>query len=209
MNRPFAVTLLAIVAGIAGIIAVIDVLRYLEFAFSPLRFIGAPIFGAILAGIVALVGSSDGMPVLGGINVVVWQNQGEEILNSLRGLRNAGIFGGVLAVSVLFFFLRRIKTTLIVAVAIPFYDKLMPLLGFDLEQRIGEALGRETRAVGANVIGAPCLNLLRHPAWGRAQETYSEDPYHLGEMGVSLTQGVQAHNVMACLKHYAVNNIDG
>ena len=55
MNRPFAVTLLAIVAVIAGIVAVIDVLRYLEFAFSPLRFIGAPILGAILAGIVALI----------------------------------------------------------------------------------------------------------------------------------------------------------
>ncbi|HXV74953.1 MAG TPA: efflux RND transporter permease subunit, partial [Candidatus Polarisedimenticolaceae bacterium] len=59
-------------------------------------------------------------PELGGINLVVWQNQGEEIRNSLRGLRNAGIFGGLLAVGVLYFFLRRLKTTLIVAVAIPF-----------------------------------------------------------------------------------------
>jgi len=59
-------------------------------------------------------------PELGGIHVVVWQNQGEEILNSLRGLRNAGIFGGLLAVAVLYFFLRRVGTTLIVAVAIPF-----------------------------------------------------------------------------------------
>jgi HAE1 family hydrophobic/amphiphilic exporter-1 len=59
-------------------------------------------------------------PELGGINLVVWQNQGEEILNSLRGLRNAGMFGGLLAVAVLYFFLRRVKTTLIVAVAIPF-----------------------------------------------------------------------------------------
>jgi HAE1 family hydrophobic/amphiphilic exporter-1 len=59
-------------------------------------------------------------PELGGIDLVVWQNQGEEILNSLHGLRNAGIFGGLLAVGVLYFFLRRIRTTLIVAVAIPF-----------------------------------------------------------------------------------------
>jgi HAE1 family hydrophobic/amphiphilic exporter-1 len=59
-------------------------------------------------------------PELGGINLVVWFNQGEEILNSLRGLRNAGMFGGLLAVFVLYFFLRRIGTTLIVAVAIPF-----------------------------------------------------------------------------------------
>jgi HAE1 family hydrophobic/amphiphilic exporter-1 len=59
-------------------------------------------------------------PELGGINLVVWFNQGEEILNSLRGLRNAGMFGGLLAVGVLYFFLRRMRTTLIVAVAIPF-----------------------------------------------------------------------------------------
>jgi HAE1 family hydrophobic/amphiphilic exporter-1 len=59
-------------------------------------------------------------PELGGINLVVWFNQGEEILNSLRGLRNAGMFGGLLAIFVLYFFLRRMGTTLIVAVAIPF-----------------------------------------------------------------------------------------
>jgi HAE1 family hydrophobic/amphiphilic exporter-1 len=59
-------------------------------------------------------------PELGGINLVVWFNQGEEILNSLRGLRNAGMFGGLLAICVLYFFLRRLGTTLIVAVAIPF-----------------------------------------------------------------------------------------
>jgi HAE1 family hydrophobic/amphiphilic exporter-1 len=59
-------------------------------------------------------------PELGGINLVVWFNQSEEILNSLRGLRNAGMFGGLLAIVVLYFFLRRMGTTLIVAVAIPF-----------------------------------------------------------------------------------------
>ena len=57
-------------------------------------------------------------PELLGINVLVWMNQGEEIRGSLRGLRNAGIFGGLLAILVLFLFLRRISTTLIVAVAI-------------------------------------------------------------------------------------------
>lgn len=46
------------------------------------------------------------------------------------------------------------------------------------------------------MIGAVCINLLRHPAWGRAQESYGEDSYHLGEMGVALTHGIQKH-VMA------------
>jgi beta-glucosidase len=77
-----------------------------------------------------------------------------------------------------------------------------------LEKRVGDAIGKEARAQGANFFGGVCVNLLRHPAWGRAQETYGEDPYHVGEMGKNLAQGVQAHNVMACVKHYAVNNIE-
>lgn len=77
-----------------------------------------------------------------------------------------------------------------------------------LEKRVGDVIGQEARAQGANFFGGVCVNLLRHPAWGRAQETYGEDPYHVGEMGTVLAQGVQEHNVMACVKHYAVNNIE-
>lgn len=77
----------------------------------------------------------------------------------------------------------------------------------DLEERIGDAIGRELRAVGATLFGGVCINLLRHPAWGRAQETYGEDPHHLGEMGAALTRGVQRH-VMACVKHFACNSIE-
>jgi beta-glucosidase len=60
----------------------------------------------------------------------------------------------------------------------------------ELEERISEAIGKELRAQGGNCFGGVCVNLLRHPAWGRAQETYSGDPYHVGEMGASLTRGV-------------------
>jgi beta-glucosidase len=77
-----------------------------------------------------------------------------------------------------------------------------------LEQRVGEAMGRELRAIGANYSGAVCVNLLRHPGWGRAQETYGEDPHHLGVMGVALTRGIQSQNVMACVKHFALNSIE-
>jgi beta-glucosidase len=77
-----------------------------------------------------------------------------------------------------------------------------------LEKRIGDVIGKEARAQGANYFGGVCINLLRHPAWGRSQETYGEDPFLVGEMGKALTQGVQAHNVIACAKHYAVNNIE-
>lgn len=78
----------------------------------------------------------------------------------------------------------------------------------DLERRIGDVIGKECRAQGANYFAGVCINLLRHPAWGRAQETYGEDPYLLGEMGKCLTESVQDHNIMACIKHYAVNNIE-
>jgi beta-glucosidase len=77
----------------------------------------------------------------------------------------------------------------------------------ELEQRIGDAIGVEARAQGANFFGGVCINLLRHPAWGRAQETYGEDPHHLGEMGAALVRGVQRH-IMACVKHYACNSIE-
>jgi beta-glucosidase len=57
----------------------------------------------------------------------------------------------------------------------------------DLEERIGDVIGRELRAQGGTLFGGVCINLLRHPAWGRAQESYGEDPYLLGEMGAALT----------------------
>ncbi|NBU38027.1 MAG: family 3 glycosyl hydrolase [Actinobacteria bacterium] len=77
----------------------------------------------------------------------------------------------------------------------------------DLEERIGDAIGRELRVVGADLYGGVCVNLLRHPAWGRAQETYGEDPHHVGELGAALTRGVQRH-VMATVKHFALNSME-
>jgi beta-glucosidase len=77
----------------------------------------------------------------------------------------------------------------------------------DLGERIGDAIGRELRALGGNHFGGVCINLLRHPAWGRAQETYGEDTHHLGAFGAALIRGVQRH-VMACAKHYALNSME-
>lgn len=77
----------------------------------------------------------------------------------------------------------------------------------ELEERIGDAIGAEVAAQGGNFFAGVCINLLRHPAWGRAQETYGEDPVLLGEMGSALTRGVQRH-VMACVKHYALNSME-
>jgi beta-glucosidase len=78
----------------------------------------------------------------------------------------------------------------------------------ELERRIGDAIGRELRAHGGNLFGGVCINLLRHPAWGRAQETYGEDPFLLGEMGAALVRGVQRHNIIATPKHFACNSME-
>ena len=78
----------------------------------------------------------------------------------------------------------------------------------DLEYRIGAVMGIEARAQGCTLSGAVCINLLRHPAWGRAQETYGEDSFHLGAMGSALGNGIQAHNVCATVKHYALNSME-
>ncbi|MGV8858215.1 beta-glucosidase [Rhodoglobus sp.] len=76
-----------------------------------------------------------------------------------------------------------------------------------LEERVGVVIGAETRARGANYSASVCVNLLRHPAWGRAQECYGEDPVLVGQMGSALTRGVRVHT-MACVKHFALNSME-
>src|SRR5690606_6380138 len=77
----------------------------------------------------------------------------------------------------------------------------------DLVYRLGEAMGDETLASRNNVLLAPCMNLLRHPFWGRAQETFGEDTFHLGRIATAYTRGLQQY-VSGCAKHYLANNIE-
>jgi HAE1 family hydrophobic/amphiphilic exporter-1 len=59
-------------------------------------------------------------PALKGVDVVLFWDQSEQIMGSLRALRSAGIIGAILAIFVLFFFLRSIRSTLVISLAIPF-----------------------------------------------------------------------------------------
>jgi beta-glucosidase len=77
----------------------------------------------------------------------------------------------------------------------------------DVERRVGAAIAAETRGLGHNFLLAPTINTLRHPGWGRGQETYGEDPWFLGRMGIASVLGIQEH-VPACVKHFAGNNIE-
>ena len=76
----------------------------------------------------------------------------------------------------------------------------------DLEERVGNVIGIELRVHKNNFYGGVCINQLYHPRGGRAQNSYGEDTYLLGEMGSALVRGIQKHKIMACAKHYAVNN---
>lgn len=57
---------------------------------------------------------------------------------------------------------------------------------------------------------SPNINIFRDPRWGRGHETYGEDPYLTGRMGVAFVKGLQGdgkyYKVDATLKHYAVHS---
>jgi beta-glucosidase len=58
---------------------------------------------------------------------------------------------------------------------------------------------------------APNLNIFRDPRWGRGQETYGEDPYLTGRMGVAFVTGMQGddpkyYRVIATPKHFVVHS---
>ena len=97
----------------------------------------------------------------------------------------------------------------------------------DLLLKIGEVTSTEGRALH-NVVMAhyngssqeasglncfsPNVNLLRDPRWGRALETFGEDPYLISLLGLAYTRGLQEGSdpkyvkVAACAKHYAVHS---
>jgi beta-glucosidase len=75
-----------------------------------------------------------------------------------------------------------------------------------LEKQYGATIGAEFAGKGANVDLGPTVNIIRDPRWGRAFETFSEDPYLSSQMAVADVQGVQSQGVMAQVKHAAVYN---
>ena len=78
----------------------------------------------------------------------------------------------------------------------------------ELEKRVGDVIGKEVRATGGNLYAGVCINLPYNAGWGRSQETYGEESWHIGEMGAALVKGVHRHNVMACVKHFAFNSME-
>ena len=72
--------------------------------------------------------------------------------------------------------------------------------------RYGAVLGAEQAGKGNDVALAPTMNILRVPGWGRAFETFSEDPELAGDVGAAEIRGIQSQGVIADAKHFAANN---
>ncbi|SEB45994.1 glycoside hydrolase family 3 C-terminal domain-containing protein [Microbacterium hydrocarbonoxydans] len=75
-----------------------------------------------------------------------------------------------------------------------------------LMREVGEALGREARALGVDVLLGPAINIKRSPLGGRTFEYLSEDPRLTGALAVEYVRGVQSTGVGTSVKHFAVNN---
>jgi beta-glucosidase len=93
-----------------------------------------------------------------------------------------------------------------------------------LIHQMATAIGQEARAKHNQAVRAgrrdiyegldfwsPNINIFRDPRWGRGQETYGEDPFLTGRMGVAFVKGLQGDDpkylqVIATPKHYAVHS---
>ncbi|MEI8238167.1 MAG: glycoside hydrolase family 3 C-terminal domain-containing protein [Actinomycetota bacterium] len=77
-----------------------------------------------------------------------------------------------------------------------------------LLEEIGEALGREGRSKGINVLLAPTVNLHRTPIGGRNFECMSEDPVLTARLAAGYVRGVQSQRVACCIKHFVANDTE-
>lgn len=75
---------------------------------------------------------------------------------------------------------------------------------------INALIADETHARGVHSVLSPVVDVARDPRWGRIEETFGEDPFLVGEMGVASVEGLMGAGtqrklapgkVMATLKH--------
>ncbi len=78
----------------------------------------------------------------------------------------------------------------------------------DLLRRVGEVLGREGRAHGADVLLAPMVNIIRVPQAGRNFESFSEDPFLTSRLGAQEVKGIEGKGMIAATKHFLANNFE-
>lgn len=76
----------------------------------------------------------------------------------------------------------------------------------ELSYTFGNSVGQEARARGKDMLLSPAINIIRTPLGGRTYEYFTEDPFLNKKLAVPFIVGVQDNDVMACVKHFAVNN---
>ncbi len=78
----------------------------------------------------------------------------------------------------------------------------------ELVEKIGRVTATEVATEGIQWTFSPILCLARDPRWGRTNETFGEDKYLSGELGVSIIKGYQGEDlsddtaIIACAKHF-------
>ncbi len=91
----------------------------------------------------------------------------------------------------------------------------------NLIQQMADVTSTEARVKTSESVGkgngwnlsywSPTVNMARDPRWGRNEESYGEDPYLAGQIGVAFVKGMQGDDpkylkTIATLKHFAANN---
>lgn len=83
----------------------------------------------------------------------------------------------------------------------------------ELMKKVGETIATEARAHGVHYGLGPVLGIGREPRWGRVAETFGEDTYLAGEIGLAMIVGLQGDTlasdraIIAEPKHFAVHSI--
>jgi beta-glucosidase len=80
----------------------------------------------------------------------------------------------------------------------------------DCVSRMATVLSVELKSRGIRRVLAPVVNLTRDPRWGRANETYGEDPYLSGLFGSAYIRVMEAAGLETMVKHFVANmGLDG
>jgi beta-glucosidase len=78
----------------------------------------------------------------------------------------------------------------------------------ELVDRLTNALGKEARSKGVDILLAPTVNLMRTPLGGRGFEFFAEDPVLTARLAVAYVRGLQRAGVAATVKHYVGNDTE-